>query len=103
MLPAALAPCAWWQTGRWRRRDLVSLLPLFSFSAVASGWTIWEQKFHSFALGPEWNQSFIERGVIAGRALAFYVGKLIWPHPIIFIYPRWVLSSAAPGLLALLA
>jgi hypothetical protein len=27
--------------------------------------------------------------VIAGRDVWFYLGKLAWPHPLIFIYPHW--------------
>jgi tetratricopeptide (TPR) repeat protein len=67
---------------------------------VAALWTIWEQKFHSGAMGPEWAQTWPERIVIAGKAVCFYLGKLFWPHPLIFIYPRW--PVAVPGILAYL-
>src|SRR6185295_13911446 len=33
---------------------------------------------------------------IAGRMLWFYVGKLAWPHPLIFIYPRWTIDPRQP-------
>lgn len=95
MLPVALLLGAWWQTGRVTVRHLVAILPVLLFSAAASAWTIWEQKYHSYALGPEWNQTLGERIVIAGRAVWFYLGKLLWPHPLMFIYPRWQ-PSAAP-------
>src|SRR5437660_12173588 len=58
-------------------------------SALVSAWTIWEQKFHARAVGPDWAQTFPERLIIAGRAIWFYLRKLLWPHPLIFIYPRW--------------
>ena len=89
MLPLALALCAWWTRRRFNVRDLVPLLPFFALSALAAGWTIWEQKVHSGATGPEWEQSLPERIVIAGRVIWFYLGKLVWPEPLIFIYPRW--------------
>ena len=38
----------------------------------------------------------LERCLIAGRALWFYLGKLVWPEPLIFIYPRWSIDAGAP-------
>jgi tetratricopeptide (TPR) repeat protein len=93
MLPAVLALCVWWRRGRIRWRDLAALVPFVLISALASVWTIWEQKFHSGASGPEWAQTWPERLIIAGRAIWFYLGKLVWPHPLIFIYPRWEINS----------
>ena len=94
MLPVVLGLSAWWVDGRWRWRNIPGLIPLVLISAAASGWTVWEQKFHSGALGEEWNQSLLERVAIAGRIIWFYLGKLAWPHPLIFIYPRWNVDSS---------
>jgi Flp pilus assembly protein TadD len=93
MLPVALALCTGWQRGRFAWRDLVPLAPFLALSALAAGWTIWEQKYNSGALGPEWAQTFPERLALAGRAVWFYLGKLAWPEPLIFIYPRWTLAA----------
>jgi protein O-mannosyl-transferase len=89
MLPVVLGLCWWWTDRSWRWRRVLWLLPFLGVSLGASGWTIWEQRYHSGALGAEWNQSLSERLIIAGRAIWFYAGKLAWPHPLIFIYPRW--------------
>ena len=93
MLPIVLALCVWWRRGRIGWRDGVPLAPFLLISAFASAWTIWEQKFHASAVGPEWAQTSPERLIIAGRAIWFYLGKLAWPHPLIFIYPRWEIHS----------
>ena len=108
MLPGVLALCVWWRRGQVQLRNLMTLIPFVLISALASVWTIWEQKFHARASGPEWTQTWPERLIIAGRAMWFYLGKLIWPHPLIFIYPRWELNSSQltayfPLLLALAA
>ena len=93
MLPFVLALCIWWMRRRIRWRDALALAPFALISALASSWTIWNQKFYVRAVGPEWAQTFPERLIIAGRAIWFYLGKLLWPHPLIFIYPRWEIHS----------
>src|SRR5258705_9371382 len=104
MLPFVLALCVWWMRGKIRWRDTLALAPFALISVVASAWTIWEQKFHAGAVGPDWEQTFPERLIIAGKAIWFYLGKLLWPHPLIFIYPRWdVDSSKVVAYLPLLA
>ena len=104
MLPVVLVLCLWWRKDRLRRRDLLPLAPFFLLSVAASVWTIWEQKFHSGALGTEWVQTWAQRLAIAGCDIWFYLGKLVWPDPLIFIYPRWKIDIVhLPALLPLLA
>src|SRR5262249_43568953 len=89
MLPFVLGLCIWWMRGKIRWGDALAIVPFAVISALASAWTIWEQKFHARAVGPDWTQTLPERFIIAGRAIWLYLSKLIWPHPLIFIYPRW--------------
>ena len=104
MLPIVLALCIWWRRERIQRRDFLALVPFALISAVASIWTVFEQKFHAGAIGGDWAQTRPERLIIAGKAIWFYLGKLVWPHPLIFIYPRWdVDSSKVVAYLPLLA
>ncbi|MBT8407343.1 MAG: tetratricopeptide repeat protein, partial [Deltaproteobacteria bacterium] len=51
------------------------------------------EQHHVGAVGSEWDLSFVERCLIAGRALWFYLGKLIWPWELIFNYPRWQIDA----------
>ncbi len=53
-----------------------------------------ERKFVG-AQGPDFVLSFAQRGLIAGRAIWFYLGKLLWPANLIFIYPRWHVDPSA--------
>lgn len=89
MLPVVLFVLLAWREGRlpWRRIGWIA--PFLALSLLASGWTIWEQKYHSNAQGPEWSETLMERMQIAGRVVWFYLWKLAWPHPLVFIYPRW--------------
>src|SRR5262245_30613115 len=93
MLPVVFALCVWWRTGRIRWRHILALAPFGLISALAGVWTILEQKFHAGAIGVEWAQTWPDRLIIAGRAIWFYAAKLAWPHPLIFIYPRWEINS----------
>jgi Flp pilus assembly protein TadD len=36
----------------------------------------------------------IERVLLAGRAVWFYLGSLVWPVNFVFVYPQWQLSGA---------
>ena len=94
MLPVVLALCLWWREGGFQQRDLRSFLPLILISLAASAWTIWEQKFHSLATGAEWVQTPLQRILISADAIWFYLLKLLWPHPLIFIYPRWTIDPS---------
>lgn len=89
-LPAALLVVVWWQRGRvtWRA-DVWPLLPWFALGAVAGLFTAWVELSSIGATGPEFALSPVERALVAGRALWFYTGKLLWPADLAFVYPRW--------------
>ena len=89
-LPAALLLVRWWKTGRrLTRRDVLPLLPFFVFGLALGLSTAWLERYHVQAEGAAWSLTFVERLLIAGRALWFYAGKLVWPAKLTFIYPRW--------------
>jgi len=97
-LPAALLVVFWWKRGRlsWRR-DAVPLLPWFA-AAIASGlFTAHVERAWIGARGADFDLTLAERFLLAGRVVWFYLGKLIWPADLIFVYPRWDVASAAPG------
>jgi tetratricopeptide (TPR) repeat protein len=106
-LPAALLLVAWWREGRvgclekpgespirrWLAGHILPLVPFFVIGLAFSFITIWLEKHHVGAKGVEWDLSFIDRCLIAGRALWFYIGKLLWPAGLCFSYPRWEINA----------
>lgn len=92
-LPAVIVVLLWWKCGRIRARDLAPLAPFFVLGAAAGLHTAWLERHHVGAFGAEWSLAPLERVLVAGRALWFYAGKLIWPHPLIFFYPRWQIDQ----------
>ena len=97
-LPAALLVVIWWQRGRveWKR-DVVPLLPWFVLGAAEGLFTAWVEVQFIGAQGEVFRLSFLQRFLVAGRAVWFYLGKLFWPHPLIFIYPRWKIDASVLG------
>jgi len=93
-LPAALLVVFWWQRGRlsWKR-DVLPLLPFFLLGIAAGVLTSRVEATAVGAEGAEYQFSVIERLLIAGRVIWFYLGKLLWPAELIFIYPRWTVSQ----------
>ncbi|MGH7967867.1 MAG: tetratricopeptide repeat protein, partial [Limisphaerales bacterium] len=81
---------------RWRR-DVLPTLPFWVSSVGLGLVTSWLERTHVGARGPDWALSFTERCLIAGRALWFYAGKILWPANFCFIYPRWQLDSRSAG------
>lgn len=97
-LPAALLVIFWWQRGRLTlRRDLTPLLPWFAIGAAAGLFTAWVEHDLIGAKGEEFEFTALQRGLLAGRVVWFYLGKLFWPANLIFIYPRWDVNPSAPA------
>ncbi len=94
-LPAVLLVIYGWTRGRLTGRDVAPLVPFFAVGLALAGLTVWMEKNHVGASGSEWDFSPVERGLIAGRAAWSYAGKLFWPHPLIFFYPRWTIDVHA--------
>jgi len=94
-LPAALLVVFWWQRGKlsWKR-DVLPLIPFFITGIGAGLFTAWVERKFIGAEGAEFNFSIIERFLIAGRDIWFYLGKLVWPVDLAFIYHRWNVSQA---------
>jgi len=93
-LPAVLMLLVWWKTGQVERRDVRALAPLFVLGVASGFMTTWMEKHSVGASGAEWELSFVQRCLVAGRALWFYAGKLFWPRNFTFIYPRWEMDAS---------
>jgi tetratricopeptide (TPR) repeat protein len=97
-LPAVLLVIFWWQRGTlsWRR-DVLPLIPWLAIGAGAGLFTSYVEKNYVGAHGANYVLTPAERFLIAGRALWFYAGKLVWPSNLTFSYPHWKLDPADPG------
>jgi tetratricopeptide (TPR) repeat protein len=97
-LPAVLLLIVWWKRGTIPKRDLLVTLPMFAIGIALGLVTAWTERNFVHAEGPEYALSFVQRMLIAGNAVWFYVIKLLLPVRLTFIYPRWDINPARPEL-----
>jgi tetratricopeptide (TPR) repeat protein len=96
-LPVALLLVLWLRGQRFTPVRAVQILPFLMAGFGLGLVTIWWEKHlgdykESFGL----SFSFLERGLIASRALWFYAGKLVWPADLTICYPRWQINVWNP-------
>jgi hypothetical protein len=93
-LPAALLVIFWWRTGKleWRR-DVWPLIPFFVLGISLGLVTVYAEEKWVGATGFEYDLSIVQRVLVAGRVLWFYLGKLVLPVNLAFSYPKWQIDS----------
>jgi tetratricopeptide (TPR) repeat protein len=93
-LPIALILVLWWKRGRISFKEFSYMIPLIVLGAPMGFLTAWLEKTHVGAEGFDWGLSLMERFLVAGRALWFYLWKLVWPVDLMFNYPHWKIDSS---------
>lgn len=92
-LPFVLLLWIWWKGEQQHyKRDVLSLLPMVLIGAGLS--TITMNIAGSSLGGIDYGLSFLDSTIIAGKALWFYLGKLLFPFQTMPIYPRWAIDSS---------
>jgi hypothetical protein len=100
-LPLILPVLSWWRRGLVTRVDLVRTVPFLAASFVLGLVTLWYQMGHSAAAssGPLATvlASLPRGGVLAGRAVGFYLWKDLWPTQLAMVYGVWPLEASRPA------
>jgi tetratricopeptide (TPR) repeat protein len=92
-LPIALGLWHWYRRDRLNSRVLVGLLPfLFVGAGIAALHVYFFLRSQPVSILP-----LVNRLLIAGQGIWFYIGKLLWPHPLMTIYPRWDINPYSFG------
>lgn len=95
-LPPAVLVLIWWRRGRVTLREIALTLPLFVMAVGFGGLTAYLESQSVGANGPEFDFTFLQRVLIAGNSIFFYIGKLFRPFPVMQIYPRWNIVARQP-------
>jgi hypothetical protein len=61
------------------RRDVAPLLPWLAIGAASGLFTAWVERNFIGARGEAFDLGLVERCLLAGRIVWFYLGKLLWP------------------------
>ena len=97
VLPAVFCLVAWWRGELWRTRNGAVLIPALLLALAACALSLWTQQialagYHD----AHWVRTWPERIATAGDAIWFYLGKLLWPQPLMAVYPRWQIDGGNP-------
>jgi Tfp pilus assembly protein PilF len=94
-LPLVLLMTAWWQRRNITRRDVLHILPYALIGVAMAGLEVAMQRLMA---GEDTvrSDSPAVRALTAGWAVWFYLGKLIWPMNLSFVYPRWNVNPGSP-------
>src|SRR5437660_1864961 len=92
-LPAALLSILWLQKKSIDKRRLLQVLPFLVLGFSMGLLTVWWERYHQGTHGTLFPfLSPLERALVASHAVWFYLGKLIWPANLTFIYPKWTIA-----------
>jgi len=93
VLPAVILLIVWWRMGRVTVKDVLPLIPYFLLALAAGIWTGYFEREVIGAQGPEWAFTLTDRVALAGRAVWFYLLKLLLPVNLAFMYERWKIEA----------
>ncbi len=92
-LPVIILLMLYYQKGTLALKDILKLLPFFCVAVLMGGITVWLEMHQVGAIGSEYDLSWLQRCLIASKALLFYAQKIVIPYPLVFNYPRWELDT----------
>lgn len=90
-LPAVILLIIWWKSGRLDWRNVWPVMPMFAIGIAFAFVTIAMERNQ---IGADFDHTFIDRVLIAGRVVTIYASKLVWPHPLAFFYPLWTVDAS---------
>jgi len=94
-LPIAILIVQWWKDGtlKWNKHVAV-WVPLILLGIAGALIAVWMEREFSGAEREIILLSPVQRVLVASRAFCFYLGKIIWPSNLSFMYPRWRINPS---------
>lgn len=92
-MPISLLLIIWWKSEPGWGRQALSTTPFFLISIGISLFTVFWVETLRIAVDPLYELSLHEKVLLTGQTLWFYLGKLLWPYPLLAVYPKWDIDS----------
>ena len=92
-MPFVLLGIAWWQRGKIGWQAIRRTMPFFAISLALGLITLWFQSHRSIGGDPIREADVLTRLAGAGWAVWFYLGKVLAPLNLSFVYPLWQIDS----------
>ncbi|MBU1702149.1 MAG: tetratricopeptide repeat protein [Candidatus Eisenbacteria bacterium] len=94
LLPVVLPLILYYKNNSLGGRQAALLAPFLVIGAAAGLHTAYLEQTKVGAHGIVFNNTILQRLlIIAPSAFCFYALKILWPHPLMFNYPRWDVTS----------
>lgn len=94
-LPAAMVLILWFRRISNRVRNFGLIIPYVALGVAMGLVTVWWEHIKGSG-GVVLKLNYLERTLLASRALWFYIGKLILPIKLTFSYPLWKIDWTKP-------
>ena len=95
-LPAAQLLALWLRGRAIDARRIAQLAPFLLFGVAMGAFTILWERLHQGTRGERFELGFVESALVAGRAVWFYLGKLVLPVRLSFSYPKFEIDPGDP-------
>ncbi|MGK5093395.1 tetratricopeptide repeat protein [Deltaproteobacteria bacterium TL4] len=89
IFPLLLVILLFWKERKITVRKVLALAPLFLWGLAIGLFTVLATQMMDI---PTPEQSWLQKIMLASNAYWFYFIKVLWPHPLMAIYPKWPLS-----------
>jgi len=93
-LPAALVLILWLKGSSINAKRWLQIVPYIAMAIGIGLLVMWWERHHQGTGLVNFGLSTTEKTLLAGRALWFYLWKLVWPANLTFSYPRWNIDAA---------
>ena len=95
-LPAALILVLWLKGKPINLLRWIQMIPFVALGVAMGFVSMWWERHHQGTVGDVYTLGWLDRLLVASRAVWFYAGKLLWPVNLTFNYPLWTIQAAAP-------